>query len=172
MSLLFHELTHIFASLFIGYFIWRKSKSFILSFFAALIGGVLVDLDHFVDYFIAYGASFDLNSFLKGYQFLQNDKIIVPLHAWEWIPALLLSYALLKKHYKKHQFKLAKYILTFLLAFTLGLASHLAIDTFTNELILPGYSIIYRIKNNFAVEKLVKKDHYRIHVLEKKKLFP
>lgn len=139
---------------------------------AAFIGGVLVDLDHLVDYVIAFGTSFDLNFFLKGYQFLKNDKIFVPLHAWEWIPLLLLLYILLKRQHLEHRVKLTKYIVTFLLAFTLGLSSHLFIDTFSNKLILHGYSIIYRALNNFEVEKLVTEEHYRIHLIDRKILFP
>lgn len=167
MHLLIHELSHLIISLSIGYVVWKLYKKPSVSFFAALIGGLFVDLDHLFDYFIAFGAKFSLTYFLKGYQFMKNEKIYIPLHAWEWVVLFLIVAYLINK-YTKIKTGAKKMLLSILLSFSLALFSHLMIDVWVNHVTFLGYSIIYRVKNNFDLRNLVTAEHYKNHLMEKK----
>lgn len=149
MALFLHELVHVLLGLLIGYLVWKRGKKLFISFFAAFLGSVLVDLDHLFDYFVAFGLNFNLEYFLNGYAFLVNDKLFVPLHAWELVLLLLIIFKILEKKPKKTL--ILKYALSFLLAFSLALYSHLIVDTISNNLVLQGYSLIYRAWNNFEI---------------------
>ena len=157
MSLIFHELLHLIFSFSIGFFVWRLYKKPVFSFFAALIGGFFVDVDHFVDYFIAFGTRFNLYYFLEGYHFLKSDKVYVPLHAWEWVIVLFFIAFLIKKRLRLN-ISLKKLILTILLASALGLFSHLLIDLKLNNMTFADYSILFRLKNDFSLQKLISYD--------------
>ena len=67
----------------VGFLIWKYLFKNINVFLIAFLGGVLIDLDHLFDYFLAFGAKFNLTYFAKGYQFLKSDKIYIPFHSWE-----------------------------------------------------------------------------------------
>lgn len=166
MGLIIHESAHIIISSIIGFFLWKKWEKFCPAFSGAIIGGFLLDLDHLFDYFLAFAFKFNLSYFLKGYQFMKNDKIYVPLHAWEWFILLLIIVYVINKNAKIKSTN--KYLLlSILFSFSLALFSHLIIDVNLNHVTIPGYSIIYRIKNNFELKKLVSPDHYKNHIKKK-----
>lgn len=127
------------------------------------MGGVLIDLDHFIDYFLAFGFTFNLNYFIHGYQFLKSDKIYILFHGWEYVILLLTVSWLIKSNIK---------IKAAVLALALGMFFHLGIDAVTNEgAQFRTYSIIYRAKNNFDLQPLVTPEHYQDHQI-RKKIFP
>lgn len=154
MHLFLHELVHLLISLAIGFLVWRKYKEPLPAFVAALLGGIYIDADHLFDYYLAFGFNFNLSYFLNSYQFSVSRKIYVPFHAWEWVILLLVLIVILERRYYRHRAKVLKYLLSFFLALTLGIYSHLIIDTVTNDTTLPGYSIIYRVINNFNTDKI------------------
>jgi len=154
MSLFLHELTHLVISLCIGFLVWKKYKKAFPAFFAAILGGFFIDADHLFDYYLVFGLDFNLKNFLESQQFLLSNKLYVPFHAWEWVALLSFLYLKLDKQPKKRDFKISKYLLSFLLALTLGIYSHLIIDIITNKVVISGYSIIYRAVNNFNSDTL------------------
>lgn len=154
MHLLLHEIAHLIISLLIGFFVWRIYKKPLPAFIAALLGGFFIDLDHLFDYYLVFGLNFNLRYFLESDHFLLSKKIYVPFHAWEYVILFSIYYLNLVKRFKNTKIKISKYILSFLLALTLGIYSHLIIDTATNNIVLPGYSIIYRAINNYDAEKI------------------
>ncbi len=176
MNLFTHELTHIFLSLFSGFIIWKlisnKQKFLLVSLISGIIGGFLIDLDHFVDYFLAFPYTLNINYFLKGYQFLKSDKIYVPLHSYELILFLLITsialwnMSLRAKRSNPKQNLFFTSIIVFILS--LSMFSHIALDIVDNELPIPTYSLIYRINKNFEIKNLVYPDHYRYHLEQKK----
>ena len=127
-----------------------------------ILGGFFVDLDHLFDYFLAFGFNFNLQAFLKGYQFVKIDKIYIPLHAWE-LPAVLLVIVFFVK-------KLNNLSKAFVTAFAVGLIFHLTIDTVTNEQYFKSYFLSYRIEKKFELKELVTPDHYVYHLKKKKRL--
>lgn len=78
-----------------------------------------MDLDHLIDYFyFKKTLAFNLTEFLSGLYFGQTQKAFIPLHAWEWVIALLVSYFLANRRYG---------VVLFL---ALGIAAQLIYDTY------------------------------------------
>lgn len=150
MSLIAHLSIHFLSGLIAGFIIWRIWKKPVLSYLFAILGSVFVDLDHLIDYFIAFDWNFKLEYFLKGYQFLENGKIYVLFHGWEYVVILIVLAVILKS-------KVAKSIV---LALALGLFFHVSEDVFLNNIPAKSYSVVYRVKNNFSIQKLVDGEHY------------
>jgi hypothetical protein len=160
MNLFFHIIIHILLTILSGYFIWQLWKKSIAAFLSVIFGGVLIDMDHLIDYFIAFGWSFRLDYFISGYQFLKSNKMYVLLHGWEYVMILAILVVIIK----------SKVVKSICLALALGIFLHLTVDVVANNMAFKTYFTIYRMKNNFAVEKLVSKEHYQEH-LQKKRLY-
>jgi membrane-bound metal-dependent hydrolase YbcI (DUF457 family) len=146
MNLFFHELTHLFLSLLIGYLVWRfLKKSLAASLLGGLLGGFLVDIDHFFDYIKAFGLRFNFYYFANGSQFAKTNKIYIPLHSFELaILLFLLGFLILKK----------SRIGSFLIAFSLALFIHLLIDTAANHMPFQAYFLTDRILNHFDLRRV------------------
>ena len=151
MFFIIHELLHLLGSVIAGitiYFIYagkmklsqkKRSLILLLCIMAGLLGDFFIDLDHLIDYFLLFGASFHLDQFIKGTQFALSGKNYVFFHAYEY-PIILFIIA---RFIKQKVFKMC------VLAFALGLLLHLIVDVNQNGMIIPAYSIIYRILHNF-----------------------
>ncbi|MFH1552857.1 MAG: hypothetical protein ABID83_04385 [Candidatus Omnitrophota bacterium] len=50
-------------------------------------GGVLIDLDHFIDYFFYYGWRFDLGDFFN-HRYKDSGRCYIIFHSWELLIAL------------------------------------------------------------------------------------
>jgi hypothetical protein len=156
MNLFLHILIHISLSFLAGFVVWRALKEGItgyfqvfLVFFSALVLGVAVDFDHFIDYFLAFGFSFNSDYFISGYQFLKSDRLYVLLHAWEYVVILAILAFLIKNKLAKAMF----------FSLALGLFFHLSADVLIDNVPARTYSIIFRVKNNFELEKIVTPEH-------------
>lgn len=134
---------HIIFSLLAGVIAWKlidpsNKKSLITSLIFTFISGVLIDLDHVIDYFLAYGLHFDYDLFTRLEMFQKTGKIYVFFHAYEYVILLSLAVCLVKD-------KTKKLVLT---ALALGMLFHLGVD------ILLGvpfnlYFLTFRILNHF-----------------------
>jgi len=163
MSLALHLFLHLLTALIAGYIIWRFFGKPLISFGAAFFGAVLIDLDHLIDYFFAFGFHFDIFSFIHGEQFAKNDKIYVLFHGWEYIILLVAAAWLIKSNFK---------LKAAVLALALGGFFHLLIDVNVNDgMTLKGYSILYRARQSFDIEKIVTPEHYQKHILQKQMIF-
>ncbi len=159
MDLASHLLLHVFTALIAGYVIWRFWRRPLLSFGAAFFGAVLIDLDHLIDYSIAFGPHFDVFSFIHGEQFAKNDKIYVLFHGWEYV-ILLLAVAWLIK--ERTRLKVA------CVALSLGAFFHLMIDVNINQgMTVRGYSVAYRALQGYEMKKIVTPEQYKKHILKK-----
>lgn len=163
MNLYLHEFTHLSLSFFVGFIIWKISSN-VYVIPAALMGGFFIDLDHLIDYLLAFGFKFNLAYFLKGYQFLKTDKIYVLFHSWELV--IFLFFAI----FFFINFKNLITLRTLLLSFSLSLLFHLIVDVFTNNMKPQSYFLYYRIKNKFELKALVTKDHYKKHLKQKRQI--
>ena len=81
---------HVVFSLVTGYITWKffapgDKKSLAFSLISAFLGGVLIDLDHFIDNFLAFGLNFNYDYFMKGEYFLRSGKTYVFFHGFEYI---------------------------------------------------------------------------------------
>lgn len=177
MNIIFHELFHLLLALIPPIVIIKyhsKRSSLLL---AGLIGGFFIDLDHLIDYVLAFGLKFRLDYFIKGYQFLKSDKIYVFFHSYELIMLLLLTSFIIQQlslRGVERRSNPVKNNLIFISLLTLTLASsmllHVIFDIVENELPPATYSLTYRLKNNFDTKNLVYPDHYRYHLEQKKKI--
>ena len=158
MPLLLHLSIHLGFSLLAGliiFLIWRKP---LLSFSGGILGGFFIDLDHFIDYFLAFGLKFNLDYFSHGYQFLKSGKVYVLFHGWEYVIILIAVVFVLKSKRWK----------AFLFAIALGAFFHLGTDLVIDEgMSIKNYSVLYRARNDFLIEKIVTPEHFKKD-LEKK----
>ena len=159
MNFYLHISIHIFLSFLAGLIVWRIYKKPIISICGGLLGGFLVDLDHFIDYFMVFGWNFKYQYFIHGYEFLKSGKIHILFHSWEYVIILLLIALFLKQNIK---------IKSFILAVSIGLFVHLVTDVVINEgMTWRTYFIIDRAKNSFDIEKVVTPEHYQKYLREK-----
>ena len=138
---------HVTTSLILGCVIWKifgssDKKSLLVSLVFTFFGGVLIDIDHFLDHFLSFGFNFNYDYFLNGEYFLRSHKAYIVLHAFEYvIIAGLLAFCLRDRKKKMIFYSLA-----------LGILSHLFIDIFLFPNPISGYFILYRISNGFNVD--------------------
>lgn len=160
MSLPVHLSIHVFFALLAGFIVWLIWKKPLVSFIAGILGGVLVDLDHFIDYFLAFGFSFDLRYFNSGMQFLKSDRILILFHAWEYVLVLAIIALLFKNRIAR----------SFFLALSIGLLFHLTADVLIDHMPIKSYSITYRLEKHFQLEPLVTPENYAEHIKQRLKL--
>ncbi|MFC1645076.1 hypothetical protein ACFL08_03545 [Patescibacteria group bacterium] len=140
---------------------FRVYKKPLPAFLGAVAGGFFIDLDHVIDYFFAFGSKLNLNQFFKGMQFLESDRMYLLFHGWEYVVLIAVIACFLKN----------KIFKIFLLALSLAAFVHLCTDIAINEgMSVKGYSIVYRAKSNFEIEKIVTPEHYVDHMKRKMEL--
>jgi len=101
-------------------------------------GGVLVDLDHLIDYFRYYGLHFDLKEFFS-HRHLERGKVRLVFHSWELV---MLFWLLSAK-------------ISYFLPLAAGMTGHMMIDQFTfhRESVF-FYFLIYRWHHRFDLRVL------------------
>lgn len=162
MPLSLHESIHVLLSVIIGLAIWRLYGKIKLSFITAFIGGILIDFDHLIDYFINYGFSFNLINFINGYQFLESGKIYIFFHGYEYVVILLIMFLFVKNN---------KTVKTIILALALAMLAHLIFDSMINGMYVKVYSVIERTRSGFNLKEFVPPTHYQLDIEKRKKLF-
>ncbi|MFC1649260.1 hypothetical protein ACFL2C_00920 [Patescibacteria group bacterium] len=133
--LFFHELAHLLVASLFAIIVYSKTKSISRSAFVVLIS-LLIDVDHFYDYFAYNGLAFDLFDAISGNHFLVTGKAYVPLHAWEWLFVMGIFFWI-------RGWKSVFAILFF------ALLAQLVVDSVTAESV-SFYSISIRALNGFA----------------------
>ncbi len=134
---------HLIVSSLVFVLIYIFFKSWKLAFLA-FFSGILMDIDHLVDYFLVYKTDLEVKKFLTGCQFLESKKAYIFLHGWEWIGVILL----------------VGFLAGFMqpaIAMALGIFGHLVVDQtlgFKHEPLF--YFLTYRFIKNFNFEDLDK----------------
>jgi len=104
-----------------------------------VVGGILIDVDHLLDYFLYYGTKLNLENFMCG-SFCRSGKIYLFMHSWELIILLSVGSIWIK----------------LLLPLCIGMGVHLIIDQLGHKRKNPlFYFLIYRICLGFDIEKLL-----------------
>lgn len=132
---------HLIISFFVFVLIYIFFKSWKLAALGFL-SGILIDLDHLIDYFLVYRTNFKPEKFFNGYQFIESKKSYVFLHGWEWIIVMLLI------GFFAGSIRPA-------IAIGIGMFGHLAVDqilSFKNEPLF--YFLTYRFIKKFNLEVL------------------
>jgi len=125
---------HFLLALAISFIIFIKSGKLAYAIIF-LGGGVLIDLDHLIDYYFFFRHKFTLKNFLSC-AFLRSGKAYLFLHSWEIVFVGLILGATLES--------------IELLLFSLSLTLHLVIDNMQRKNLL-CYFLIYRIAKKFEV---------------------
>ncbi|MFZ2777959.1 MAG: hypothetical protein WAZ96_02015 [Candidatus Moraniibacteriota bacterium] len=146
-------LIHFAFSLLAGLIVWRIWKKPFLAAIFGFFGGFLIDLDHFIDYYLAFGLDWKWQYFEKGNQFLKSGNIYVLFHAWEYAIILMLLLFIVKN----------KYARTIILSLALGIFFHLATDVVIDDMPIKSYSLNYRIAHDFKISQIVKAENYEKH---------
>lgn len=153
MNLYLHLSIHIFLALLAGFIVWRMYYVSSWPLITSLVSGVAVDLDHLIDYYLAFGWSFNFYYFQGGLEFLKSNKMYTFFHGWEYVILFVALWLIFKNITAK----------TVFLSLALGLFFHLAADVAIDKVPVKSYSIIYKAKNNFDIEKLVIPEHWEKH---------
>jgi len=101
--------------------------------FICILGGIFLDLDHLVDYFLSGRKRFILKDFMK-HKYLASGKIYIFLHSWE-IDLIILALAVFTGS-------------GLLSALFLAMTAHLLIDNLQRENSL-FYFLSYRVRKGF-----------------------
>lgn len=130
---------HFLFTLIGAFLIWNYSYNPIFSLMFVL-GGIFIDLDHLIDYFLYFKFSFfDIKKFLKG-EYMKSGKIFLFLHSWELVLLLyLISYL---------------FMLPEIAFLAFGMTIHLIIDNYKRHK-KAFYLIFYRAANNFQIRKIL-----------------
>jgi len=118
----------------------------------SLAFGVLVDLDHFVDYWYSEGRiCFNLRTFLSTRYWQRSGRLFILFHAFEYLPLVFLFW----QAYKGRKWAWAA---------TAAMSSHVLADHFINELRPLGYFILYRLAHGFKADQLI--DWHKVERLD------
>lgn len=128
-----------------GYIVFKRWHERSSAFWGAFIGGILIDLDHLIDYVLTFGPTFDLATFFQGQQFLAANKVYIFFHAWEYVVLVLIATWILKDRVNTR---------SLLLALCISMLFHLTIDAVLTENRFAAYSILYRAALNFELHRL------------------
>lgn len=141
-------LGHVIASGFISIFVWAYFKSFGYAA-VSFASGVLIDLDHVIDYYASYGFTWKAKEIYDTCLKIKLKKLYLILHSYELIALLWLTIYLfsLSNLWK---------------AIAIGLTQHIVLDQITNPINTLGYFLTYRIIKGFKKELIVRSANGRI----------
>ena len=139
---------HFIVSFSLGAIIYYFTKS-IAAGVICLFAGVLVDLDHIIDYVINVGLKeFNFKEMYWDCIKLPHQKesskikhVFLFFHSWEMVVLLWLVYIFTRNIY--------------MLAFSVGYTGHIFLDSAARALNPLAYSLIYRIKRNLKPMKFL-----------------
>lgn len=139
---------HVIISLSLGAVLWIITKSFAAGALCAF-GGFIIDIDHAIEYIWRFGIRrLTVKRILAACQQTYEGKKIFPFY---------------KLHLFFHSFELAFIFILislitkdlYLIAFSIGFLSHLAIDAIFNQRPALFYFLLWRIKNGFVAQRLL-----------------
>jgi hypothetical protein len=129
---------HVAFSTTISVFLFLVFKSWYLSV-TCLLSGILIDLDHFIDYYREQGINLDIKNFFTICENAQFERVFLVLHGWEWI--LLCAAAGWVSGWNP-----------LVTGVAIGLGQHLILDAFYNSTSVRTYSIIWRWSKGFVFD--------------------
>lgn len=137
-------IAHIIVSTASGYFLFKafhgKKKYLPICIILSLVSGLLIDVDHLFDYFIAFGLNFHYNSFMNGDMFLKTRKTYVLFHGFEYVIIMFLCIPFIHKKRNK----------LFLTILAVSLFLHICTDIVLFGSPIKSYFITYRILTGFT----------------------
>lgn len=135
-------LGHTAISVIIGGISYNHTRS-LSGFLWVLTAGILIDMDHYIDYIRNRGFSFNIKKVHNTcrYGYLNFKKITLILHSYELLILLWVSIFIFGLN------SIWKYA-------AIGFTAHLFLDQIFNPVRPFGYFLAFRIANNFETKKL------------------
>lgn len=112
---------------------------------SSLIAGILIDIDHTIDYCIECGLRFDRNEFLSYFYNEKHQKITLFLHGWEWLFCLGVATVFAEFN-------------PWVTGMLIGYAHHMVFDYFYSRTSILTYSLVWRWRKNFNSQTLFPRD--------------
>lgn len=145
-------LGHVAITVTAGTILYNYANS-IYSLLSFLVAGILIDLDHYIDYVREYGMTFDIKKVHHAckYENTNFKKTTFILHSYElialfWLAIIIFNLSIIWKYC------------------AIGLTLHLFIDQVTNPTWPLAYFFLFRLLNNFDTKKiLINKEVYYAH---------
>ena len=132
---------HITASIILSAFLFAVSKSWII-FASSLISGVLIDIDHVLDYFWEFRKRFEVKEFFDVHH---NRKILFFMaifHSWELLALLSICAFLMSWN-------------PWIVGTIIGFTQHIILDQiFNKNLNRLMYFFFWRMKKSFNMNKI------------------
>lgn len=143
MAIAKHLLEHLGLTLLVaGFWVWQAGNWWLV--LPAILFGVLVDIDHWIDYFGFFGFKLNLKKFFNPATYIKPAKrVYILFHAWEYLLPLFFISRFLET-------KLLVPGLTGII--TSAYLTHLVFDTIIITQSPKSYSLIYRRLNQFKLE--------------------
>jgi hypothetical protein len=132
--------SHIGLSLSVALGVYTLSRSAAMAA-ASFVIGVFIDVDHVFDYLREYGFHPDIKFFFRSFHETLYRRIVLFLHAWEWLPLLAVAAVWSGGN-------------SVLVGVVIGLGQHLIADQLTNKIYKGGYFISYRAWKKFITSKI------------------
>ncbi len=132
---------HIIASGVISVLVWAYFKSFGCAA-ASFAAGVLIDIDHILDYCVNIGFTLNARSVYDACLDMRLEKLYILFHSYElvalfWLAIYIFSLSALWQ------------------AVAIGFTQHIILDRLTNPMKAHGYFLTYRIMNKFKTDSLL-----------------
>lgn len=118
------------------------------AFISSLIGGIFIDVDHLLDYYIHRGVNFRIRHFFNWCYKNQWETLIIFFHSIEFIFIFWLIISI---------FNLG----IFWLGLAIGVTQHLALDMLGNRdmMNLYSYFFVFRFIKGFRKEYILREDY-------------
>lgn len=146
VGLLRHEAIHVLITAMMAGWLFRRSRDWRL-ILVAFTMGMLVDLDHWLDYFSYFGLRINLVDFFNVSSYVgPSGKTYLFFHGWEFVLLFWLIGRWWGKKIKARDYQWA---------LSLPYFGHLLLDNFSFPHHLLAYSFFYRLLNGFSLESFL-----------------
>ncbi len=135
---------HIATSLLFSAFLYAISKSWII-FGSSLISGVLIDLDHVLDYFMAYGINIRIKQFFEVCHNLKIPRARLIFHSWELLFLLSISAFIARWN-------------PWIVGTIVGFTQHIVLDQVFNKPNKWTYFFFWRLRKDFSMKRCFRID--------------
>lgn len=131
---------HISVSIIFSAILFAIFKSWII-FTSSLISGVLIDLDHILDYYMQYGINLRIKRFFEVCHNLKIPRLFLIFHSWELLVLLSICAFLMSWD-------------PWMVGTVIGLTQHLILDQIFNKSKRWSYCFLWRMKHGFDIDKI------------------
>lgn len=136
---------HIYATITISGIILFVYNS-ISAFISSLVSGILIDIDHLLDYYLHRGADLRIKRFFNWCYKNEWQRLILLFHSIELVLILWLCIFV---------FNLG----LFWIGFAVGITQHMVLDIIFNSEVINAYSyfFLYRLSRGFSREYIIRR---------------